>query len=69
MKIQMLQGGRFAGKHQGALVYYDSRHRVLKVLCEGAILELVQKRNGKGYLNQLLTVRRSDGNTEVLLYE
>ena len=68
-QIRMFKGGRFASQHEGALVYYDSQHRVLKVPCEGAILALVQERNSKGYRNQLLTVRRSDGNTEVLVYE
>src|SRR6516164_8719018 len=68
--ITMLNGGRFISGHEGATVYYDSRHKVLKIPVEGdVVLELVVERQSDGsYRNQLLTTRKPDGNTTVLTY-
>ena len=68
--ITMLNGGRFISRHNGATVYYDSRHKILKVPVEGdVVLELVlERQSGGSYRNQLLTTRKPDGNTTVFTY-
>jgi hypothetical protein len=54
--ITMLNGGRFISGHEGATVYYDSHHKVLKVPVEGDVVpELVVERQSDGsYRNHLL---------------
>jgi len=44
-RIEQLNGGRFISRHRsGVEIYYDSRHKVAKVKCEGGvIMELVQE--------------------------
>jgi hypothetical protein len=67
-KIRMLGGGRFYSERNGTTAYYDSRHKVLKVPCEGAILELVQERTESGYRNQLLSIVRPNGHVNIMEY-
>jgi hypothetical protein len=58
-KITVLDRGRVLSQHAGALVYYDSRHRVYKApLCVGFFGELVQELQADGtFRDQLLTIR------------
>jgi len=44
-RIEQLDGGRFISRHRsGVEIYYDSRHKITKVKCEGGvIMELVQE--------------------------
>jgi len=44
-RIEQLNGGRFISRHRsGVEIYYDSRHKITKVKCEGGvIMELVQE--------------------------
>jgi hypothetical protein len=52
-KITMLDRGRVVSKHAGALVYYDSRHRVFQTpLCGGFIGELVQELQPDGNVSR-----------------
>jgi hypothetical protein len=57
-KITMLDRGRVLSQHAGALVYYDSRHRVYKVPLRGGFFgELVQELQADGtFRDQLLTI-------------
>jgi hypothetical protein len=69
-KITMLNGGRFLSRHDGAIVYYDSRHQILKVRMEGGYtFELVRERVEDGsYRDQLLSTRSNEGETSVILW-
>jgi len=69
-KITMLNGGRFLSRHGGAIVYYDSRHQILKVGMEGGYtFELVRERMKDGsYRDQLLSTRSNEGETSVILW-
>ena len=72
-RIDMLSGGRFVSHHEQALVYFDSRHRVIQAELEGGRRgELVQELQPEGiftapdwpkrsYRAQLFTVRGDDG--------
>ena len=62
-KIMILDRSRLLSKHAGALVYYDSRHRVYQApLCGGFIGELVQELQPDGmFRDQLLTIRGPSG--------
>ena len=72
-RIEMLSGGRFVSHHDHAMVYFDSRHRVIKTELEGGMLaELVEELQPEGiftssdwpkrsYRPQLLTVNGGDG--------
>jgi hypothetical protein len=64
-KIRMLDRGRFISKHNGGLVYHDSRHRIHQVpLFGGFIGELVQEYQSDGsFRDQLLTIRGPEGET------
>ena len=43
-RIQMVSGGRFFSHHDHAIVYFDSRHRVIKTKLEGGLIgELVEE--------------------------
>ena len=68
-KITTLDRGRFLSRHDGAIVYYDSRHQVLKVRMEGGYtFELVRERLQDGsYRDQLLSSRSNEGETSVIL--
>ena len=68
-KITMLDGGRFLSRHDGAIVYYDSRHQILKVRMEGGYtFELVRERLKDGsYRDQLLSTRNKEGETSLIL--
>ena len=45
----MLSGGRFVSHHEQALVYYDSRHRVIQTQLEGGSRgELVEELQPEG---------------------
>lgn len=69
----MLSGGRFVSHRDQALVYYDSRHRVIQTQLEGGCRgELVAELQPEGifttpdwpkrsYRTQLFTVRGDDG--------
>jgi hypothetical protein len=68
-KITTLDRGRFLSRHDGAIVYYDSRHQVLKVRMEGGYtFELVRERLQDGsYRDQLLSTRSNEGETSVIV--
>jgi len=68
--IAMPNGGRFISGHEGATVYYDLRHKVLKVPVEGDVVLalLVERQSDGSYRNQLLTTRKPDGTTTVFTY-
>lgn len=72
-RIEMLSGGRFVSHRDHALVYFDSRHRVIQTELEGGRRgELVEELQPEGiftspdwpkrsYRAQLFTVRGDDG--------
>jgi hypothetical protein len=72
-RIDMLSGGRFVSHHDHAMVYFDSRHRVIQTKLEGGVLgELVEELQPeeiftspdwprRSYRPQLLTVNGGDG--------
>jgi hypothetical protein len=72
-RIERLSGGRFVSHHEHALVYFDSRHRVIQTKLEGGVLgELVEELQPEGiftssdwpkrsYRPQLLTVNGGAG--------
>jgi hypothetical protein len=72
-RIETLSGGRFVSHHEQALVYYDSRHRIIQTELEGGRRgELVEELQPEGiftapdwpkrsYRAQLFTVRGDDG--------
>ena len=38
-RIEQLNGGRFISRHRsGVEIYYDSRHKITKVKCEGGVI-------------------------------
>jgi hypothetical protein len=55
-RIEQLNGGRFISRHRsGVEIYYDSRHKITKVKCEGGvIMELGATRKLIGRLNPLI---------------
>jgi hypothetical protein len=72
-RIETLSGGRFVSHHEQALVYFDSRHRVIQTKLEGGVRgELVEELQPeeiftsshwpkRSYRPQLLTVNGSAG--------
>jgi hypothetical protein len=68
-KITIIDGSRFLSRHNGAIVYYDSWHQILKVRMEGGYtFELVRARLEDGsYRDQLLSTRSKEGETSVIL--
>jgi hypothetical protein len=72
-RIEMLSGGRFVSHHELAMVYFDSRHRVIQIKLEGGALgELVEELQPediftssdwpkRSYRPQLFTVNGGDG--------
>ena len=59
-RIEQLNGGRFISRHRsGVEIYYDSRHKITKVKCEGGVtMELVQEaQQHTGVLrNQMMSI-------------
>ena len=43
-RIEIVSGGRFFSHHDGAIAYFDSRHRVTQTRLEGGLMgELVEE--------------------------
>jgi len=69
-RIEMMKGGRFISHHDGAKVYYDSRHKVIKARVEGGgFFELLRERQADGsYRDQMLSTVNPSGELFIIEY-
>jgi hypothetical protein len=68
--IAMLPRGTLVRHEDGRSVYYDSRHKVIRMpMMGGHIHELVMERQqGGAYRPQMLTIKSPSGNVSVVEY-
>ena len=69
-RIGMMNGGRFISHHNGAGLYHDSRHKIIKTRMEsGGFFELLKEKQAEGsYRDQMLVTVSPSGERFIIEY-